>query len=133
MRRGDAAITLATSPPLSNGDLNALFASAWPAHKPWDFAPVLSRSLVYIAAFADRRLVGFVNVAWDGGKHAFLLDTTVAPDLRRRGVGLALVEAAIAAARRRGLEWLHVDFVPELAAFYRKAGFRHTEAGLVRL
>lgn len=33
------------------------------------------------------RLVGFVNVAWDGGRHAVLLDTAEASDRQRRGVG----------------------------------------------
>ena len=130
---GGVEITLESSPSLSNQELNALFASAWPGHEERDFAPVIARSLVHVAAFAGRRLVGFVNVAWDGGRHGFLLDTTVAPDMRRGGVGSALVASAVAAARGRGLEWLHVDFVPELAPFYRKAGFAPTEAGLLRL
>jgi GNAT superfamily N-acetyltransferase len=133
MRVGEAEITIESRPSLSNQELNELFAAAWPSHSARDFLPVLARSLVYMAAFARRRLVGFVNVAWDGGKHGFLLDTTVAPEVQRRGVGTALAAAAVAAARGRGLEWLHVDFEPELAPFYRKAGFAHTEAGLLRL
>ncbi len=133
MRGPPAGITLETNPPLSSEELNALFAVSWPHHRPRDFAPVFVRSLVYLAAYAGSRLVGFVNVAWDGGSHAFLLDPTVAPDLRRKGIGSALVAAAVAAARERGLEWMHVDFVPELETFYRKAGFRPTAAGLVRL
>lgn len=28
------------------------------------------------------RLVGFVNVAWDGAVHAFILDTLVTTDMR---------------------------------------------------
>jgi hypothetical protein len=31
------------------------------------------------ARFGDRALIGFVNVAWDGGDHAFLIDTKVHP------------------------------------------------------
>ncbi len=133
MRCGGVEVVLESRPCLSNRELNALFADAWPGHQGRDFAPVLARSLVYVAAHAERRLVGFVNVAWDGGRHGFLLDATVAPDMRRRGVGSALVASAIAEARARGLEWLHVDFVPDLAPFYRKAGFGQTEAGLLRL
>ncbi len=30
-------------------------------------------------------LAGFVNVAWDGGDHAFLLDTKVAAEHQRQG------------------------------------------------
>ncbi|AUY53293.1 GNAT family N-acetyltransferase [Streptomyces sp. CB01881] len=79
-------------------------------------------------------LTGFVNVAWDGGAHAFLLDTVVATAARHTGVGTGLVAAAADGARAAGCEWLHVDFEPHLRAFYLDAcGFRSTDAGLLRL
>jgi GNAT superfamily N-acetyltransferase len=78
-------------------------------------------------------LIGFVNVAWDGGAHAFLLDTTVHPDFRRRGIATELVRRVAEAARARGAEWLHVDFEPHLETFYRGCGFAPTAAGLLRL
>jgi GNAT superfamily N-acetyltransferase len=81
----------------------------------------------------DERLVGFVNVAWDGGVHAFLLDTTVHPEYRRHGIGVALVRCAVDEARDLGAEWLHVDFIPEHARFYRRCGFAPTLAGLIEL
>ena len=120
-------------PPLTDGQLNALFAASWPDHEPRAFGPVLERSLAYCAAFDGERLAGFVNVAWDGGAHAFLLDPTVHPDLRHRGLGSALVRAAAEAAAERGAQWLHVDYEPHLEGFYRALGFRHTQAGLIRL
>ncbi|SMB95874.1 GNAT family N-acetyltransferase [Deinococcus hopiensis] len=98
---------------------------SWPA--------VLARSLTWVTAHEGERLVGFVNVAWDGGAHAFLLDTTVHPDVRRRGVGLRLVRAAAGSARQGGAYWLHVDFEPHLRDFYVACGFRSTDAGLLRL
>jgi ribosomal protein S18 acetylase RimI-like enzyme len=94
---------------------------------------VLRRSLVYIAAFVGTRLVGFVNVAWDGGLHGFILDTTVHPDFQHRGIGLGLMREAAAAAREHRLEWLHVDFEKQLEPFYRAAGYRDTAAGLLRI
>jgi len=42
--------------------------------------------------------VGFVNVAWDGDVHFFLLDTTVAPSRQGNGIGRRLVEEAIDAS-----------------------------------
>ena len=36
-------------------------------------------------------LIGFVNVACDGGDHAFLLDTKVAGEHQRQGIATALV------------------------------------------
>ena len=55
------------SPRVTNGELNALFADAWPGpHQNEDFSRVLRHSLGYVCAYKDGELVGFVNVAWDG-------------------------------------------------------------------
>jgi ribosomal protein S18 acetylase RimI-like enzyme len=79
-------------------------------------------------------LVGLVNVVWDGGDHAFLLDTKVAGEYQRRGIATALVGHAARYAKEAGCEWLHVDFEQHLAAFYFDAcGFRPTTAGLIHL
>jgi GNAT superfamily N-acetyltransferase len=121
------------SPEVANDQLNELFAAAWPGHIARDFQPILQRSLDYVCAYHAERLIGFVNLAWDGGVHAFLLDTTVHPALQRGGIGQALVAHAVAAARERGLQWLHVDFEPHLRGFYERCGFGPTEAGLIRL
>ncbi|HQY90072.1 GNAT family N-acetyltransferase [Caldilinea sp.] len=121
-------------PPVDNAALNTLFAAAWPGHTPVDFTAQLTHSLLYVCAYtAQTDLIGFVNVAWDGGIHAFLLDTTVHPAWQRRGVGRELVQRATVAARRRGIDWLHVDYEPGLDAFYRACGFTPTLAGLIRL
>ncbi|MET7637309.1 GNAT family N-acetyltransferase [Streptomyces sp. NPDC005438] len=124
---------LLVCPGLADPELNALFADAWPEHHPTTFAPLWARSLVWVAAYRGDRLVGFVNVAGDGGAHAFVLDTTVHPSVRRRGLGVALVRRAAEEARARGAHWLHVDFEPHLEPFYARCGFRPTSAGLLRL
>jgi predicted N-acetyltransferase YhbS len=78
--------------------------------------------------------VGFVQVCWDGGLHAFLLDTAVDPGRQHHGIGTGLVRAAIADATAAGCEWLHVDFEAGLTRFYLDGcGFRPTAAGVVRL
>jgi GNAT superfamily N-acetyltransferase len=128
-----AEVVLAVRPALSGAELDALFAAAWPNYRQVPFDLVLQRSLTWIGARAGDRLVGFVNVATDGGMHAFLLDTTVHPDWRRRGLGRRLVVAAADEARVRGVTWLHVDYEPHLDGFYRGCGFRPTAAGLLRL
>jgi GNAT superfamily N-acetyltransferase len=94
---------------------------------------VLERSLAHIGAHDGDRLVGFVNLAWDGGLHAFVLDTAVDPAYRRRGVATELVQRAMLEARAAGVHWLHVDFEPHLEGFYRACGFRPTAAGLMRI
>jgi ribosomal protein S18 acetylase RimI-like enzyme len=113
--------------------LLTLFEMAWGDGPTVDFAAILSRSLTHLGAYDGDTLVGFVNVAWDGGQHASIFDTCVHPDYRRRGIATELVTKAAGVARERGAAWLHVDFEPHLAAFYEGCGFRPTRAGLIRL
>lgn len=122
--------------PFDNDEVNSLHGAAF-GYEPGTTA-VRSRvdrhSLGWVCARDEGRLVGFVNVVWDGAAHAFLLDTIVAPDAQRRGIGQELVRHATHAAREAGCSWLHVDFEPHLGKFYFEAcGFRPTEAGLIDL
>lgn len=96
---------------------------------------ISAHSLGWVSARAeDGLLVGFVNVAWDGGDHAFLIDTKTRGACQRRGIGRELVRHAVVHAELAGCEWLHVDFEPAFAEFYLEAcGFRRTDAGLVHL
>ncbi|MBT2407290.1 MULTISPECIES: GNAT family N-acetyltransferase [unclassified Streptomyces] len=128
-----SSLDIAIRPALADVELNELFAAAGPGHQAVSFAPVLERSTAWITARRAGRLVGYVNVAGDGGAHAFILDTTVHPDERRRGLGVQLVRAAAEAARASGAQWLHVDYEPHLAPFYAACGFRPTAAGLLPL
>lgn len=134
---GASSVLYRLSPPIENAALNDLFGAAWAAHTVRDFAPILQRSLAYVCAYTARQpgetLIGFVNLAWDGGIHAFLLDTTVHPRWQQRGIGSALVQRAIAAAKERGIQWIHVDYEVHLALFYESCGFRPTLAGLLWL
>jgi GNAT superfamily N-acetyltransferase len=126
-----ATIVYCVSPPVANDALNALFAASWPQHRQRNFTPVLEHSLAYIGAYLEDALIGFVNLAWDGGIHAFMLDPTVHPQMQRRGIGRELVAQAAAIARQRGIHWIHVDFEPHLRHFYHQCGFQPTEAGLL--
>ena len=120
----------------TNADVNPLHAQAF-GHRLLDedwVAQLDRHSLGWVTAVEDGALVGFVNVAWDGGVHAFLLDTLVRADRRRRGVGVALVREAVTGARAAGCEWLHVDFEEHLRGFYLdECGFTPTGAALVAL
>ena len=117
-------------------ELNRLHAEAF-EHRvledDWR-AQVERHSLGWVCAREGGELVGFVNVAWDGGVHAFVLDTAVAERVVRRGVGTKLVRLAAEHSREAGCEWLHVDFDDHLGAFYFDAcGFTPTNAGLIAL
>ena len=126
-------VTFRERPHITDVELNALFEQAWPAFRPRAFDRVLQHSLTYVVAYHEATVVGFVNVAWDGYSHAFLLDPTVHPAYQRRGIGSALVQQGIDAAKERGVEWMHVDFEARLFSFYEKLGFHSTTAGLLRL
>jgi hypothetical protein len=79
-------------------------------------------------------LVGFVNVAWDGGVHAFVLDTVVAVGHRHRRIATEMIEICIKKVREARCEWLHVDFEDPLRGFYfDRCGFQPTNAGLIKL
>ncbi|QNP75380.1 GNAT family N-acetyltransferase [Streptomyces roseirectus] len=129
-------ITYAWRGEVDNAALNSLHADAfgYPVGDT-DWAGRLRRhSLGWVCAREAGVLVGFVNVAWDGGSHAFLLDTAVAPGRQGRGVGAGLVARAAEGARDAGCAWLHVDFEEPLRRFYLDAcGFRETAAGLLAL
>ncbi|WP_330242650.1 MULTISPECIES: GNAT family N-acetyltransferase [unclassified Streptomyces] len=121
---------------VDNSALNKLHAEGFdhPVGQTDWRARLQRHSLGWVCAWEGDRLVGFVNVAWDGGVHAFVLDTVVAQRNRSNGVGAALVRAAAEGCRAAGCEWLHVDFEEHLRSFYFDVcGFRETAAGLIAL
>lgn len=117
-------------------ELNALHAEGFDhplVNDAWN-EQLERHSLGWVTARDGHELIGFANVAWDGGIHGILLDTLVALSARRRGIGTRLVDLAVAQARAAGCEWLHVDFEDEHRGFYVDAcGFRLTGAGLLAL
>jgi len=135
--RSDPALNLRLRFPVDDQALSELHGRAF-GHPGSEAQPWQRRlqhySLTWVGAFSGAALVGFANACWDGGSHAFVLDTAVDPNYQRQGVGRALVQALVEQARAAGCEWLHVDYEPHLAAFYRDAcGFRATDAGLLHL
>lgn len=123
----------------ANDEVNELHAAAFATRvfreDEWNWVELTAQqSLGWVVARDDRRLVGFVNVIWDGLAHAWIQDTMVDPRDHRRGIGTQLVAEAVSATRQAGCEWLHVDFDDDLRSFYYDAcGFRPTNAGLIAL
>ncbi|MGE3771822.1 MAG: GNAT family N-acetyltransferase [Gammaproteobacteria bacterium] len=84
-----------------------------------------------LVARDDGEVVGMVNLLWTvstalGARVALLEDMVVAPDVRGRGVGGELLEAAVRYARDRGCRriTLLTDADNDRAqAFYRRHGF----------
>jgi len=121
--------------PLTDGELNVLTEAHGGQGEAGWWDQVRPHSLGWVTArLDDGSLIGFVNVAWDGGDHAFLIDTKVASAYQRRGIATEIVRRATIHARAAGCEWLHVDFEDHLVPFYFDAcGFRSTPAGLIHL
>jgi len=132
----DGSVELVWRGPIGDDEMVGLVESYGGRVEVGWWARIQPHSLGWVAARLEGRLVGFVNVAWDGGDHAFLLDTKVHPDHRRRRLGTRVVALAVDEARHAGCEWIEVDFddSDRLAAFYFDAcGFRPTTAGLIHL
>lgn len=122
--------------PFSNETVNLLHAEAF-GHRIFDddwWIRLNRHSLGWVCARKRQSLVGFVNVAWDGALHAFVLDTMVTNTCRRLGVATHMLAMCVEEARDARCEWLHVDFVDDLRPLYfDKAGFTATSAGLIKL
>lgn len=94
----------------TNVELNALHAEAFAARvytsEEWDWNTLLTQhSLGWVTARDDGRLVGFVNVLWDGFAHAWLQDMMVSAITRHRGIGTQLVDTATKSARDAGCDF----------------------------
>ena len=136
MNQAPPTVSYSWRGPFTDTEVNALHAEAFD-HRVLDDrwnTLVADHSLGWVTARLDRRLVGFINVVWDGLVHAWLQDAIVATDHRRAGIGTGLVEEARAGAAAAGCEWLHVDFDDHLQSFYvDTCGFTPTSAGLIDL
>lgn len=121
--------------PVTDAEMVALVTAHGGQAAPGWWDQIRPHSLGWVTARQpDGTLAGFVNVAWDGGDHAFLLDTKVATASQRQGIATALVGHAARHTKAAGCQWLHVDFEEHLARFYFDAcGFRPTTAGLIHL
>lgn len=132
----DGAITCFWRGELRNDEVNRLHAEAF-SHRLLqdDWWGQLNRhSLGWVCARAGAELVGFVNVAWDGAVHAFIVDTMVAVQYRHQGIATQMLAICAREARNAKCEWLHVDFEERLRRLYfDRAGFVCTDAGLIRL
>lgn len=100
--------------------------------KSWsgaEIAKMLENPAVVALVAGGETPEGFI-LAWTVAGDAEVLTVAVVPEARRRGVGAALVNAAIAAVLARGASSMHLEVAePNQAAraLYAKLGF--TEAG----
>src|SRR5690242_10974893 len=79
--------------------------------------------------FAQLRFRPWVHTA---GLHAYLEELYVVPDLRGRGLGKALLEAAVDTARSEGADFMELGTSEDdraARALYESAGFTNREGG----
>jgi GNAT superfamily N-acetyltransferase len=120
-----------------NDEISPLHAEAFETEdlvgRDWQTA-LAEHALGWVTARDGGRLVGFVNVIWDGLAHAWIQDAMVSADLRSSGIGTHLVDVAKEKAKEAGCRWLHVDFEESLGNFYfNSCGVSPTAAGLIAL
>ena len=81
-------------------------------------------ALRHWVAVAGRRAVGLCSAFYADPEQVLLVDhVDVVEAARRRGVGTALLHAALGEARRRGCRWAVLEPTPGSAAFYDRLGF----------
>ncbi|GHV09561.1 hypothetical protein FACS1894217_14080 [Clostridia bacterium] len=96
----------------------------------------IASSLFTLSAEEDGQTVGMTRVVGDGALIALICDVLVRPDFRGRGIGAALIHAALECAVSNmppGL-WLTVAVIhaPERYGFYKRLGFEAGKDGVMR-
>ena len=102
----------------------------------WDrfenkYDKILANSYAHFTVREASQLLAFVNVISDGIGDAFLVDLMVHPSAQRRGIGRALVDAAIAGLTCDGIRCIQVTFDSKLESFYRECGFHIFRGGII--
>lgn len=100
-------------------------AVGWSAYtsKPETLRIALQGSSCVMVARDGATLVGLARVISDGASIAYLQDVLVHPDYRRRGIGAALVRAALAPYEAVRQKVLLTDDEPAQQAFYERLGY----------
>lgn len=118
---------------IDRAQLDQLFLRGWGAPRP-HYEQVLERSFAWVTAHRDGRLLGFANVAWDGGSNYFLLDLTIDPSCADQDeIFKDMIEAAVDRCRKEGGS-LRIDAPDELLkSFFQPMGFKPVSAGVMNL
>ena len=133
-----AGITIESRPMLNMDDVVALYRKVgWTAYADdvVTLETALAGSSWVVAARIDGCLVGLARVVSDGATICYLQDLLVHPDTQRRGVGRALVLAALEPYASVRQKVLLTDDEPGQRAFYESLGYRETrdhDAGPLR-
>lgn len=105
--------------------LNLYRSVGWTAYtdEPISLKAGFQKSLLILGAYEKDRLLGIIRAVGDASTILYIQDVLVRPEAQRKGIGTALVRAAVSHFQSVRQIVLATDDTPKTNAFYRSLGF----------